>query len=154
MTKLPDSLTPALRPPRQPGQLRVRISAQMQGVLQLMIETGAPVRDAARQVGMSPDAAVKAFKRPHVKVLYAQMVREARANAGQRAFLRVDHLSRTADSEHVRLEAGKWIAGVEGIAPLKRVAGVFMHQHQFAGFAYGRGGVSGYDDESGDVIDG
>ncbi|SEO13330.1 hypothetical protein [Palleronia pelagia] len=86
---------------------------------------------------MDPDSAVRAFRKKHVKDAYFQMVRELRDNAAQRAFARIETLSKTAVSEHVRLEASKWVAGVDGVAPVKRVEGRFSHDIAFNPFDYG-----------------
>ena len=128
---------PEARPQRQPGQQRVRISPGMKACIEFMAYEGIPLHAAAQRAGITRDAAVRAFHRPHVKAAYNQLVADIRNSAAQQAYLRMNHLSQTADSEAVRLEANKWVAGVGNIAPLKRVEGRFTHEASFKGFAFG-----------------
>lgn len=80
-----------------------------------------------------------ALRKPHIVTHFNQLVSEVRKNAGQSAFLRINHLGSDAKSETVRLEANKWVAGVDNIAPVKRVEAAVNHRHSFAGFDYGTG---------------
>jgi hypothetical protein len=45
-------------------------------------------------------------------------------------------MSETAASETVKLDAYKWIAGVDNIAPIKRVEGRMTHTHAFQWFGF------------------
>jgi len=125
----------------------------MRRALELMAYSGLDVREAGRQAGMDPDSAVRAFRKKHVKDAYFQMVRELRDNAAQRAFARIEILSKTAASEHVRLEASKWVAGVDGVAPVKRVEGKFSHEYSFNPFDYGEPPVDVTPETAEDVIE-
>jgi hypothetical protein len=132
----PLSVRPKPSLKRSGSMKRARLSPQMASVLDVMALEGLSVRDAARQVGMSPDAALKALKRPHVKTAYNHMLNEVRQNAAHRAYLRICHLAEAGDSEEVRLRACMWVAGVEDIAPLKKVQAQFA-SGPFGGFLIG-----------------
>lgn len=133
-TKIGKPVPPRAKRPQ--GVQRVRVSREMIAVLEVMADAGLKIRDAARRVGMNPDSAVRAFNRQHTKAAYNQMVKDIRNNAGQKAFLRINHLAQHADSETVKLEANRWLAGVDGLAPVRRVEGAVAFLHQFSGFDY------------------
>lgn len=119
-----------------PKQYKRRVSPAMREVIRIMAEEGASLPIAANKAKMTRDAAVRAFNRPHVKALYNSMIKEIRENAAQQAYMRINHLSETAESENVRLDSSKWIAGVDGLAPIRKLEGRFAHSHQFKGFDY------------------
>lgn len=74
---------------------------------------------AAEASGMSDSALRKALRKPHVKALYRQCVRDVRSGAYFRAYLNMERLAETADSERVQLKANQWLVGVGGLAPMK-----------------------------------
>lgn len=119
------------------GRFRGRVSPQMRAVIEIMASEGTDLTTAAQRVGIVKSSAQRAFAKPVCRALYNQWVADIRANAAQAAYLRNVHLSQTAKSEQVKLEANKWVAGVDGIAALRRVEGRMQHQHTFAGFVYG-----------------
>ena len=122
------------------GRFKPRVSPQMREVIRIMAEEGEDLATAAQRVGIVKSSAIRAFNKPHVRSLYNQHVADIRANAAQAAYLRMNHLSKTAKSEQVKAEANKWVAGVDGIAALKRVEGRMHHQHTFGGFDYSEAG--------------
>ena len=50
--------------------------------------------------------------------------------------MRIVELSQSAKSETVRADCNKWLAGVDNIAPVKRVEANYQHKVQFGGFEY------------------
>ncbi len=132
---------PRAKPVRAKGVIRRRMSDQLRTALEAMAHEGLSLPLAAGRAKMAPESLKAAFRRPHVKQAYNQLVMEIRNNAGQSAFLRINHLSQTADSETVKLEANKWVAGVDNIAPIKRVEGRVQVSHSFAGFTFDDGEV-------------
>ena len=106
--------------------------------LELMVYEGLDHKIAAQRLDMNPEVIAKALKRPHVKARFNQIHAHIRSGAGTRAYSRINHLAQTADSEHVQLQANAWVAGVEGIAPIKRVEGNHSVTHNFGGFTFGR----------------
>ena len=131
---------------------RARLSNQMAQVLEIMAYEGLSLPMAAERVGMKLASAKNAMAKPHTKHAFNQLVAAIRENAGQAAYLRLNHMSQTAASETVRMEANKWVAGVDGIAALKRVEGKHTVSHTFGGFAFGRRDTSGAHDAQ--VVDG
>lgn len=132
------SKTPAPQGPKKTDDLPVngRISKGMRRTLTIMAEQGLDAREAAIAAGFKPDSAIRALRRPHVKRAFSQMVNNVRDNAAQGAYLRINHMSKTADSERTRLEANRWVAGVDGISPVQKVEGNHRHNVTFGGFEY------------------
>lgn len=104
--------------------------------LEAMAYEGLSLHLAAKQHKIRTDNFTRTFNNPRVRRVYNQVVKAIRDNAGQQAYVRMVNLSQTSSSDHVKLEANKWIAGVDGIAALKRVEGRMQHTHAFAGFDY------------------
>jgi hypothetical protein len=109
----------------------------MATALEHMAYEGVDLREAAQRAGIKHESAIKAMRKPHVKQALNQLIAAIRENAGQAAYLRLNHMSKTASSETVKMEANKWVAGVDGIAALKRVEGKHTVSHTFGGFEYG-----------------
>ena len=108
----------------------------MRRCVEIMAQEGLTVRVAAEKAGITPDTAVRNLRKPHVAAVLNKHIRDIRENAGQRAFLRNVHLAETAKSEAVRADLNKWIAGVDNIAPIRRVEGRMTYTHRFAGFEF------------------
>jgi len=108
--------------------------------LEDMAYKGLSLNQAADKHKVRTHNLARAFNRPHVRAAYNQIVKSIRENAGQAAYLRNVDLSHSAQSEHVRADLNKWIAGVDGIAAVKKVEGRHMHAHAFAGFDFGNYG--------------
>lgn len=128
---------PQARPARAKGITVRRMSEQLKTALEAMAHEGLSLPLAATRAKMNILSLKAAFRKNHVKQAYNHLIADIRNNAGQSAYLRINHLSQTAESETVRLESNKWVAGVDNIAPIKRVEGRISHTHAFAGFAFG-----------------
>lgn len=101
-----------------------------------MAYRGIPLPLAAKHHKIRPDNLTRAFNRPAVRAVYNQIVKSIREGAGVQAYLRNVELSVSSSSDHVKADLNKWIAGVDGIAALKRVEGRMHHTHSFDGFEY------------------
>lgn len=104
--------------------------------LELMAYEGKSSRTAAQAAGIEHRSLLRALRRPHVQTLINQIFKAMTEGAAHRAFTRMENLAETAQSEHVKESANKWIAGVGGLAPVKRVEGNINHNHTFGGFDY------------------
>lgn len=118
------------------GHFRARITKKIARLVEEMVHNALSRTEAAQRAGMTDDAARKALKRPHVKAYYNQAVADVRENAAQRAYLKIAKLSETGESERLQFDASRWVAGVDGIAPVQKVQGQHHHSHSFAGFEY------------------
>lgn len=115
---------------------RVRISDEMRRCVEIMATEGLPLPAAAEKAGIHRDTAVRNMRKPHVLRLFNQRVKEIKDNAAQFAYLRINHTAQTAESERLKFDANRWVAGVDGISPVTRVQGQHLHAHSFAGFEY------------------
>lgn len=118
------------------GKFRHRISAETRAAVEHMANTGASCTAAADHAKMTKDGLARALKKPHVKALLNQMIADVRENAAQLAYIRLNVMSQTAVSEHVKADTNKWIAGVDGISPVQKVQGQHHITHKFEGFDY------------------
>ncbi len=99
-----------------------RIRPALSEAIRFMVFGGLSRQEAAAAVGMSDHGLRKAFHKPHVKKLHAQEVKDLRSGASIRAYSRMVDLAENSRSEHVRFRANVWIAGVGGLASVKKVA--------------------------------
>lgn len=123
--------------PTAPNFKNLRLGKKTIEALEIMAWQGVPLHKAAELVEMRRDNLERAFGLPKVRIRWNQVTQYIRQNEGQAAVARIGELARSASSEHVRLEANKWLAGVEGVAPISRVQGIYRHRHSFEGFDYG-----------------
>lgn len=101
-----------------------------------MANEGLPLSAAAVQFEVDTSTLYRALCRPHVKRAFAQVLRAIREGAAQAAYLRINHMGHSAKSETVKLDANKWIAGVDGLSPVQKIDARHQHNVQFQGFAY------------------
>jgi myo-inositol catabolism protein IolC len=113
-----------------------RLSAKMRAVLEHMAETGDDLKTTANLKGMNIQAAQRAFRKPHVKKAFVLMCSEVRDNAAQSAYLRINNMAQTAESERLKFDASKWVAGVDGISPVQKSDNRHQHNVTFGGFTY------------------
>jgi hypothetical protein len=102
----------------------------------MMANEGIDDHLAAQRCNVRIDNLRRALKSPANKAYINQAIMDVRQNAGQRAFVRNVILSQTSESDHVKADLNKWIAGVDNIAPIKRVEGRMTHTHAFQGFDF------------------
>lgn len=113
-----------------------RLSPVAREVVELMAREGLSTEMAVERVGANMNAMKKALARPPAKRYYNQIVANIRSGAPIQAYNRIVHMAMTASSEAVRMDANKWIAGVDGLSPLKRIEGKHSINHTFTGFEF------------------
>lgn len=128
------------------GKFLPTLRGKLREAILLMGEHGVSSTLAAQRAGVRIDNLNKALKRPYVIMALNQMFADVKANAAQQAYLRNVRLAETSDSDHVKADLNKWVAGVDGIAALKRVEGKHTVSHTFGGFSYGERDTSTADD--------
>ena len=112
-----------------------RIRPALSEAIRLMVFGGLRRPEAAEAVGMTDHGLREALRKPHVKKLHAQELKDLREGASILAYSRMVNLAENSRSEHVQLRANEWIAGVGGIAPAKKVAQAPSHAFDIIGFA-------------------
>lgn len=141
---IPKELQAELKDIDLPSFEDLRLGPKTINGLNLMAWEGIDISLAADRVGVRRDNFIRTFRTPSVRKVFNSILKAQNDNAGLMAYVRIKHLAHNATSEHVRLEANKWIAGVEGLAPVKRVEGRVSVNHTFGGFVF----------EDADVIEG
>lgn len=114
----------------------LKLAARTVRALEDMAYRGVPLPHAADTHGIRRDSLTRSFNTPATRAVYNQIVKSIREGAAVQAYLRNVNLAHQATSETVRLDANKWIAGIDGIAALKRVEGRMHHSHTFRGFDF------------------
>ena len=98
-----------------------------------MVHEGKKLNDALQVVGITRDAYLKASYKPEFKHYLAEQMRVLREHAARRSVSRIDDLADNADSEHVQLEASKYLLAIEGTVPVQRTESVQHHVHHSPG---------------------
>lgn len=105
--------------------------------LEAMAYEGLSLHLAATKNNIRPDNFTRSFNKPEVRRVYNQIVKDIRENAAAQAYVRNVNLAQSSNSDHVKADLNKWIAGVDGISMVKKVDGQIQHNIQFGGFDYG-----------------
>lgn len=98
--------------PRVPKRVVQAIELRISGRVKLW-------KDAAAQVGMTPEWLSKSLKKPQVRAFYERRCRESIAELGPEAVATLADLMRNGKSEHVRLQAVEQVAKLAGWYPEK-----------------------------------
>ena len=122
--------------PNKP-QKRVQISAKVRTAVKHMVWDAMDRKQAATAAGITDSALYQALRLPKVKTLMKQELAELREGAPFKAYANIVNMADNAKSEDVRLRSNQWVAGVDGIAPVKQVRGEIKVTHGFDGYSYG-----------------
>jgi hypothetical protein len=76
-----------------------------------------------------------------------------RTSEASRTIARAAKLADGAESEHVKLQANTWLAGIEGISPIQKSESLNVHKHLIPGLTIITGGWAPHEAEP-HVIDG
>lgn len=120
---------------------KTRITAKVREAIRLMVEHSLNRPKAAEQAGLKDNSLYVALRRPEVCAFRSELMRVLRESEASRTISRVATLADTAQSEHVRLGANEFLAGIEGIAPVARSENVHIHAHLIPGLTVVRNAV-------------
>jgi len=124
------------QPREKNGKFMPDVRGKVRDAVIAMADEGISDNLAAKRYGIRIDNLRRATARPHVKAFFKQRLQETQQNSAQQAFMRNIQLSQTSDSDHVKADLNKWVAGVGGISPVQKVSGTMQHNHSFGGFVY------------------
>ena len=110
--------------PKAPSFKGLRLAPTTIEALEAMAYEGVPLRTAADRFDIRQSNLRRSFENPRVKAIYHKLLEYIRQNVGQEAYMRIVELSQSAKSETVRADCNKWLAGVDSIAPVKRVEAI------------------------------
>lgn len=103
---------------------KVRISVRVKRAIELMVDDGRKRADAAKDANLTDDALYRALTKPEVLAYRNERMRVLRESAAARTIAKAEQLMDSATSEHVQADMTKWIAGLEGIAPVQRTESI------------------------------
>jgi hypothetical protein len=116
-----EHVTPHGAPPKQ------RVSARVRVAIEKMVDHALTRTEAAQLAGLTDHALYCALRKPHVQAYRYERMEVLRSSEASRTISRAVKLADTAESEHVRNDANKWLAGIDGIAPVQRSENVHLH---------------------------
>lgn len=105
---------------RSKAPREVRISRNVRRAIDVMVFEGAKRSVAAQTAGITDGALQLAMRKPEVLAYMNTQQGVLRTSAAARSVARVDILADEAGSDSVKLDANKWLAGLQGIAPIQR----------------------------------
>ena len=97
------------------AERKLRVSRKVKTAITLMVEQGLNRLEAAQIVGLKDNSLYVALRRPDVCAFRTQLMGVFRTSAASRTISAAERLMDEAQSEHVRLEAAKWLAEIGGI---------------------------------------
>lgn len=120
----------------KPKEKKRRYSPRVRRAIEAMVWEGLDHKTAAEQANLNPEAFRRSLQRPHYIQLLRQEHARLREAAPFKAYSRIERLAEQANSEPVKLEANKWIAGVDALAPVSRVDINARVAHSFVNYDY------------------
>lgn len=115
-----------------------RLTAKHRKIMHNMIHKGQSLWDAAIEVNLSFEAAQRLNDKPLFWDTYAQEVEKLRENGSAVAYATIHRLQTQDVGAGVKLNAAKWVAGVDGVAPVTKLEAKHQHHVKFEGFRYER----------------
>jgi hypothetical protein len=107
---------------------KTRVSAKTRAALTFMVEEGLTRAAAAVRAGITDNWLYSQLRRPEVLALRSQLMEVVRTSEASRTISRAAKLADSAESEHVRLQANSWLAGIDGLSPVQRSENLHLHQ--------------------------
>lgn len=105
-----------------------RISTKVRIAVDAMVMDCLTRKEAALKAGLTDHALYCALAKPHVSAYRNTVLGVLRTSEASRTIARGVKLADEAESEHVRNDANKWLAGLEGISPIARSESVNVHK--------------------------
>ncbi|MGR3662523.1 MAG: hypothetical protein ACU0CA_15285 [Paracoccaceae bacterium] len=102
---------------------KLGISKTNAKALEAMAYDGISLPAAAERHNIRVQNLERVFNIPKVRTVYNELIAYIRSNTAQSAYTRINNLSVTTDSDRLRFDADRWLAGVGGIAPIKSKKG-------------------------------
>lgn len=112
---------------------QVRISARVKVAIDRMVHDAQKRPEAAKTAGLTDDALRKAMHKPEVLAYLNAQQGVLRTSARARSIARVDNLADDSESDHVKLEANKFLLGIEGITAAQRIESTHIHKGSVPG---------------------
>lgn len=98
----------------------VRISTRVKRAIDHMVFEGLKRAAAAEKAGLTDNALYIALRKTDVLAYLNMQQQVLRTSAAARSIARVDNLADDSQSDHVKLEANKFLLGIEGVSPITK----------------------------------
>jgi hypothetical protein len=119
---------PNANAPRQ-----VRLSRNIRRVIDLMVYECVKLPEALLKVGITRGAYNLASSKPEFVAYQGEAMRVLRSSEASRTIARAADLADNAESDHVRLQANTWIAGIEGISVVAKSENLNINKNMSPG---------------------
>lgn len=123
----------AFAPEHAASPAQGRIRPALREAVRLMVEDALTRSQAAEKAGITDHALYCALRKAHVAGYRNELMEVLRTSEASRTIGRAAKLADNAESEHVRLQANTWLAGIEGIAPAQRIENTHIHRNTAPG---------------------
>jgi hypothetical protein len=110
---------------------QVRISARVKTAVEAMVDEGLNRAEAALKAGITDNALYIALRKPEVLAYRNERMKVIRTSAGSQTIFNIAGLASSAQSEAVKLDANKWLAGTDPhdpITPLQKSESTINHK--------------------------
>lgn len=124
-----------------------RISKRVRVAIDAMVFEGLKRADAAEKAGITDNALYIALRKPDVLAYLNTQQGVLRTSARARSIARIDNLADTSDSDHVKLDANKYLLGIEGVSVVQKSESVSIHKHLLPGLTIITGGWAPHGDD-------
>lgn len=111
------------------SEVKLRVSNRVKVAIDAMVDDGLTRAKAAEVAGISDHGLYVALRKPHILAYRRERMEVLRASEASRSISRVAKLADSAESEHVRLGANIHLMGIDGVVPVQRVEGRYLHEH-------------------------
>lgn len=110
-----------------------RLTAKVRTAIEEIVLRGRNRADAAQIAGMAEDSLYRAMRRPETLAYRTLLLEVLRSGASARTLAKIESLMDCSTSEHVKLQAAQWLAGIDGIVPVQRGEVHHTHSHVLPG---------------------
>lgn len=101
-----------------------------------MVHKGQKRDVAAQGAGITDDAMRKAMHKPDVLAYMHAQQQALRTSAAARSIARIDTLADDSESDHVKLDANKFLLGIEGVSVVQKSESLNVHKHLMPGMTF------------------
>lgn len=112
---------------------KARISRKVRDAIRYMVEEGLSRPDAAQKANLTDHGLYQALRNPLVLAYRRELLEVLRTSEAARCIARGAKLADAAQSESVRNDANKWLAGLDGLSPITKTETVNTHRHLLPG---------------------
>jgi hypothetical protein len=107
---------------------KLRVSAKVRVAIEKMVDHALTRQEAAKVAGLTDHALYCALRKPHVQAYRHERMEVLRSSEASRTIARAAKLADGSESDHVKMAANVWLAGIDGLSPVARSESLHIHQ--------------------------